>query len=53
MDDFVSYYESSNFASEPQTFVESHKFIENTLPHYCTKYIDLRHHFLREASEKV
>lgn len=35
MDDFVSYNESSNFASEPQTFVETHKFIENTLPHNC------------------
>lgn len=52
MDDFVSYNESSNFACEPQTFEETHKFIENTLPHNCTKYIDLRHHFVREAGEK-
>lgn len=53
MDDFVSYNVTTfSFASEAQTFVETYKFIENTLDHNHTKHIDVRHDFEQEAVEK-
>lgn len=55
---FVNNFLGKLLSGKSQTMVlynvsqSVHKFIENTLPHNRTKFIDVRHHFVREAVEK-